>query len=65
MSIYSNPASSAAADTEAYVSALLELLGEKDPVDVLRGTPRRFGACSKRHRPASSRNPSCCATNEM
>jgi DinB family protein len=39
MSIYSNPASSTAEDTAAYVAALLDLLGDKDPVAVLRETP--------------------------
>lgn len=39
MSIFSNPASSSPADTAAYVAALLELLGDKDPVAILRQTP--------------------------
>ncbi len=39
MSVYSNPASSTPAETSAYVAALLELLGDKDPVAVLRDTP--------------------------
>ena len=39
MSVYSNPASSTAEDTAAYVAALLDLLGDKDPVAVLRETP--------------------------
>ncbi len=45
MSVYSNPASSAAADTAAYVAALLQLLGDTDPVAILEKTPvdvRRF-----------------------
>ena len=45
MSVFSNPASSTAAETEAYVAALLRLLGDRDPVEVLRETPdavRRF-----------------------
>lgn len=45
MSIFSNPASSSAADTASYVAALLELIGDKDPVAVLRettGALRRF-----------------------
>jgi hypothetical protein len=38
MSVYSNPASSSAEDIAAYVAALLDLLGDKDPVAVLRDT---------------------------
>jgi hypothetical protein len=39
MSIYSNPASSSPAEISAYVGALLDLLGERDPVGVLSETP--------------------------
>ena len=39
MSVYSNPASSAPAETAAYVAALLELLGDSDPVAILEKTP--------------------------
>jgi hypothetical protein len=39
MSIYSNPASATPADTAAYVAALLQLLGDDDPVGVLQQTP--------------------------
>jgi hypothetical protein len=39
MSQFTNPASSTPAETAAYVAALLELLGDKDPVAVLRETP--------------------------
>jgi hypothetical protein len=39
MSVLSNPASSTPADTAAYVAALLQLLGNDDPVAVLRETP--------------------------
>jgi hypothetical protein len=39
MSVFSNPASSSAGDAAAYVSALLGLLGDKDPVVVLHETP--------------------------
>ena len=45
MSIFSNPASSSAAATASYVAALLDLIGDKDPVAVLRettGALRRF-----------------------
>jgi hypothetical protein len=39
MSIFSNPASSTPADTAAYVAGLLHLLGDDDPVIILRQTP--------------------------
>jgi hypothetical protein len=39
MSVFSNPASSTPADTAAYVAALLDLLGDSDPVTILRQTP--------------------------
>jgi hypothetical protein len=39
MSVYTNPASSSPGDTAKYVAALLELIGDKDPVAVLRQTP--------------------------
>jgi DinB family protein len=39
MSVFSNPASSTPSDTAAYVAALLGLLGEGDPVEILRHTP--------------------------
>ncbi len=43
MTVFSNPASSTPAETAAYVSALLELLGQNDPVEVLEKTPDRLG----------------------
>ena len=39
MSVFSNPASSTPTDIAAYVGALLHLLGDNDPVAVLRETP--------------------------
>jgi hypothetical protein len=39
MSIYTNPGSSAPADAAAYVAALLDLLGDRDPVRVLQEMP--------------------------
>ena len=39
MSVYSNLASSTPTETAAYVAALLQLLGDDDPVIVLRQTP--------------------------
>jgi len=39
MSIFSNLASSTPEDVAAYVAGLLQLLGDRDPVDVLHQTP--------------------------
>jgi hypothetical protein len=39
MSIFSNPAASSPSDIAAYVAALLDLLGDHDPVAVLGHTP--------------------------
>ena len=39
MSIFTNPASSTPADIAAYVAGLLNLLGDNDPVTILRQTP--------------------------
>jgi DinB family protein len=39
MSVFTNPASGAAEHAAAYVAAILDLVGERDPVSVLRQTP--------------------------
>ena len=39
MSVFTNPASGAAGQAAAYVSAVLDLLGEQPPMEVLRATP--------------------------
>lgn len=39
MSVFTNPASASPAQTTAYIDALLELLGDRDALTVLRGTP--------------------------
>jgi uncharacterized damage-inducible protein DinB len=39
MSILSNPASGARADADAYIAAILDLLGEQEPLEVLAATP--------------------------
>ena len=44
MSVFTNPASSTPADTARYVSALLDLLGNEDPVEVLRRGPVTLNA---------------------
>ena len=42
MSVFTNPASSAGDQAKAYVAAVLGLLGDNDPTDVLRQTPSRL-----------------------
>ena len=39
MSVFTNPASGAKEQATAYVDAILELLGDRDPIGVLRETP--------------------------
>ena len=39
MSVFTNPATSTAEETQAYIEAILGLLGERDPVEVLAATP--------------------------
>ena len=39
MSVFTNPASAAAGQAAAYVAAVLDLLGARDPMSVLRETP--------------------------
>lgn len=42
MSEFANPASSDTAATQAYVAALLNTLGDRDPLEVLRDTPEKL-----------------------
>ena len=39
MSVFTNPASKAPADAAAYVAAVLDLVGDRDPLAVLHDTP--------------------------
>jgi uncharacterized damage-inducible protein DinB len=39
MSVFTNPASGAAEHATAYIAALLDLLGSRDPLTVVRATP--------------------------
>lgn len=39
MSVFTNPANAAAGHAQAYVAAILDLLGNRDPIEVLRSTP--------------------------
>ena len=39
MSVYTNPSTGAAEHAAAYITAVLDLLGDRDPISVLRDTP--------------------------
>jgi hypothetical protein len=39
MSVFTNPSSATPEEADAYIAAVLELLGDRDPVDVLAATP--------------------------
>lgn len=39
MSVFTNPASSSRENARAYTSAVVDLVGDRDPVDILRRTP--------------------------
>src|SRR6188508_1973651 len=43
MSVFTNPAGGAIEHAHAYVAAILELLGDKDPIAVLRATAPALG----------------------
>lgn len=47
MSVFTNPASSAPEQARQYVAAVLDLLGDQDPIPVLRRTPDALGATLK------------------
>ena len=42
MSVFTNPAGAAIEHARAYVAAILDLLGEQDPIAVLRETPNQL-----------------------
>lgn len=44
MSVFTNPASASAEEAEAYIRAVLGLLGDRDPLTVLAETPRALRA---------------------
>jgi uncharacterized damage-inducible protein DinB len=57
MSIFSNPASGAADQAAAYVTAVLGLLGDRDPSDVLREMPAALSRAIEGLSPAQLREP--------
>ncbi|HEU4521447.1 MAG TPA: DinB family protein [Thermoanaerobaculia bacterium] len=46
MSIFSNPQDGASAASRAYVNALLETLGDNDPIAILAATPEKLAAAT-------------------
>jgi hypothetical protein len=44
MSVFSNPFASAPGQAKAYAAAVVDLLGDRDPIDVLRRTPDALDA---------------------
>jgi hypothetical protein len=45
MSVFTNPAGAALEHARAYVAAILDLLGDQDPLAVLRETPNQLERC--------------------
>jgi len=57
MSVFTNPSNSSAEETAAYVAALLDLLGTRDPIAVLAATPDAAGEATANMSDRSLREP--------
>jgi uncharacterized damage-inducible protein DinB len=57
MSVFTNPATAAADHAAAYVTALLELLGDREPMDVLRAMPSALSRAIEGLSPEQLRRP--------
>jgi uncharacterized damage-inducible protein DinB len=57
MSVFTNPASGAAGQADAYVNAVLGLLGSTDPMAVLRETPAALRRATAGVPPATLKQP--------
>jgi hypothetical protein len=57
MSVFTNPAAGAAGQAAAYVAAVLDLLGARDPMDVLSATPAALRRAIDGLPPAALRTP--------
>lgn len=57
MSVFSNPASAAKEEAAAYIAAILELVGEQDPLVVLRRTPAEVRRAVAERTPGELRRP--------
>lgn len=57
MSVFTNPAGRSIENARAYVAAVLDLLGNRDPLDVLRATPAALERTVNRLTPDQIRTP--------
>ena len=57
MSVFTNPASRAPQDAAAYVAAVLDLVGDRDPLAILRATPEALGRAIDGVTPRQLRQP--------
>src|SRR5262245_8813598 len=57
MSVFSNPATGTPEETRAYVDAILGLLGDRDPMEVLRATPGAIAQATIGLSPSQCRQP--------
>ena len=57
MSVFTNPANSAAEHAAAYTRAILELLGSREPLGVLRQTPSLLSEAIAGLAPRQMRQP--------
>ena len=57
MSVFTNPATGAAQHATAYVEALLDLLGDRDPMTILRETPPALSRVIDELTPQQLRQP--------
>src|ERR1044071_2006130 len=57
MSVFTNPATAAAEHAAAYISAILELVGDRDPLTVLRETPAALSRAIQGLSPAQLTQP--------
>ncbi len=57
MSVFSNPASRSAEEAEAYVRAVLALVGDRDPFEILESTPRALRDAVSAMEPAALATP--------
>lgn len=57
MSVFTNPANASREQAAAYIRAVLDLLGDSDPLDVLRATPDALAAWAGRLTPEELARP--------
>ena len=57
MSVFSNPADQAGPEAARYIAAILEMVGDRDPLDVLRATPAGLEAATANVESESLRRP--------